>query len=90
MFRSWNGDFFDDIVLSYKVALVKPDERVYQLAAQRLGVVPDECVYIDDMQANVDGAAEVGMRTILYQNVESFTQQLEESLRETTSQKAQS
>lgn len=89
LFRSLQGTLFDEIVLSYKVGVTKPDERIYLLAAERLGVEAGECLFIDDRQVNVDGASEAGMRSMQYKDFESFTQQLEEVLNEHTSHTTQ-
>jgi HAD superfamily hydrolase (TIGR01509 family) len=40
---------FDDIIISAEVGLMKPDPRVYHLAARRLGVVPAETLFVDDL-----------------------------------------
>jgi len=52
---------FDDLVLSGEVGLRKPDPAIYRLAAQRLGVAPDDCVFVDDLERNVEVASELGM-----------------------------
>ena len=52
---------FDDLVLSGEVGLRKPDPAIYRLAAQRLGVRPDDCVFVDDLERNVEVASELGM-----------------------------
>lgn len=54
-------DHFDDLVLSGQVGLRKPDPAIYRLAAQRLGVAPDACVFVDDLERNVEVASELGM-----------------------------
>lgn len=59
-------DLFDDIVCSADVGLAKPERRIYALAAQRLGLPPDECVFIDDLERNVGGAREAGMAGIVF------------------------
>jgi len=66
------GEYFDDIVLSYEVHMVKPSPEIYHLAARNLGVEPDECVFVDDSQRNVDGAEAVGMKGIVYKNFDEF------------------
>ncbi|MFV0485089.1 MAG: HAD family hydrolase [Candidatus Saccharimonadales bacterium] len=38
-------EYFDDVILSYQVGLVKPDPKIFELAAQRLGVELSECVF---------------------------------------------
>jgi putative hydrolase of the HAD superfamily len=58
--------FFDDYVLSYEVGALKPGPRIYAEALARAGDPPASCVFIDDMEENIAGAAAVGLRTILY------------------------
>ena len=64
--------YFDEIILSSEVGLVKPDVRIYQLAAERLGVETSACVFIDDLEKNVAGAARAGMSAIRYTTFAQF------------------
>jgi putative hydrolase of the HAD superfamily len=59
-------DLFDDIVCSADVGLAKPDPRIYALAASRLGLPPEACVFIDDMERNTEAARAAGMHAIHY------------------------
>ena len=59
-------DLFDDVISSAVVGLAKPDERIYRLAAERLGLPEEECVFIDDTEPNVKAAQEVGMEAVHY------------------------
>lgn len=54
-------ELFDAWVISAEVGMRKPEERIYLLAAERLGLPPQQCVFIDDIKANVDAAAGIGM-----------------------------
>lgn len=74
------SQYFDDMVLSGEVGMVKPDPGIYQMAADRLEVKPGECVFIDDSERNCSAAEEAGMRTIIYKNFEEFKEQLSELL----------
>ena len=65
-------EYFDSIVLSSDVGLVKPDIKIYELSAGQLGVETAECVFTDDLQKNVDGAINAGMQAIKYENYEKF------------------
>ncbi len=56
---------FDVAVLSDEAGLAKPDRSIYELAVSKLGVLPEECIYIDDINKNVEPAREMGMSTIL-------------------------
>jgi HAD superfamily hydrolase (TIGR01509 family) len=62
------ADLFDDMIISAEVGLLKPDRRIYELAVNRLGVQPDEAVFIDDMLINVEGARIAGLEAIQYLN----------------------
>lgn len=64
------ADEFDDLIISAEVGLVKPDRRIYELAVQRLGVLPEEAVFFDDMPANVQGAQVAGLKAYQYTDVE--------------------
>ncbi len=55
---------FDVIVESSKVGIRKPEPRFYEIACERLGVAPDECVFLDDLGINLKPAAQMGMATI--------------------------
>jgi HAD superfamily hydrolase (TIGR01509 family) len=57
-------DLFDDVVCSADVGLAKPDAAIYRLAAERLGLPPAACVFVDDLPANVEAAREVGMQGV--------------------------
>jgi putative hydrolase of the HAD superfamily len=54
----------DEIVYSHEVGLAKPDPRVYRLTEQRLGVVGEEIVFIDDVARNVEAARERGWTAV--------------------------
>jgi len=56
----------DTMVISAEERLAKPDERIYRLAAERLGVRPEEAVFVDDLSVNIDGSRAVGMRGIQF------------------------
>lgn len=55
---------FDHVIESSKVGLRKPDPRIYQMMCDALGVVANECVYLDDLGVNCKPAAMLGMQAI--------------------------
>ncbi|MET9315069.1 HAD family phosphatase [Kribbella sp. NPDC003505] len=73
---TWDG-MFDDIVISGEVGLRKPEPEIFRLAAGRLGLEPAECVFVDDLQLNVDGALAVGMTAILHTEYDETRRALE-------------
>lgn len=62
------GDVFDPIIYSHEVGLAKPDRAVYELTCRRLGLPPDQVVFLDNVQACVDGAREYGMHGVLHRD----------------------
>lgn len=71
---------FEAIVLSYEVGMVKPDERIYKLTAERLGINPDECVFIDDGVVNCRAAQATGMKAVVYDNFLQMKAELSQHL----------
>jgi putative hydrolase of the HAD superfamily len=59
------AQIFDLFVSSCYVGMRKPDEKIYRVALDLIQKTPDECCFIDDRPANIEGAAKVGMRTVL-------------------------
>jgi putative hydrolase of the HAD superfamily len=55
---------FDLVLESSKLGVRKPDPEFYALACERLGVTPDECVFLDDLGVNLKPARAMGMTTI--------------------------
>jgi putative hydrolase of the HAD superfamily len=56
---------FDDVVLSCAVGLRKPDPRIYELSCERLGVEPEECLFVGDgANDELAGAERVGMKAV--------------------------
>ena len=74
--ETWEG-MFDDIVISGEVGLRKPEPEIFLLAAERIGLAPAECVFIDDLELNVDGARALGMIAVHHTSYEQTRQELE-------------
>jgi epoxide hydrolase-like predicted phosphatase len=59
-------ELFDASVISSEVGLRKPEPAIYELAAERLGLPPERCVYVDDLPGNLKPARALGMATVLH------------------------
>jgi putative hydrolase of the HAD superfamily len=57
---------FDAVVCSAEVGLAKPDPAIYRLAATRIGLPPEACVFVDDFEPNVEAARAVGMAGVFF------------------------
>ena len=60
----------DGGIFSYRVHLLKPDAAIYNLLLQTYDLKAEDCVFLDDMQPNVDGARRVGMQAIRFSSLE--------------------
>jgi epoxide hydrolase-like predicted phosphatase len=79
--RKYNLDkLVDTLIFSYEVGFAKPDVRIFQIALYRLGLSPEEIVYLDDTIANVDSARLPGMQAIHYRNNEQAIAEIEKLL----------
>ncbi|MGZ8999331.1 MAG: HAD family hydrolase [Allosphingosinicella sp.] len=68
---------FRDIVVSGEVKLLKPDPAIYFLALDRFGLRPQDALFVDDRQINVDGAEAVGLHAHLFTTAEDLRTRLE-------------
>lgn len=84
--NSWGNDYpremwaelFDAVVISSEVGLRKPDERIFLHAAAALGLDPEECVFVDDIEHNIRAAEAVGMVGVHHVTPEQTVTRLEE------------
>lgn len=60
--------YMDGGILSYQEKIIKPMPEIYQLLIDRYGLTPEECVFLDDTQRNLDAAEEFGIHTIHFEN----------------------
>jgi epoxide hydrolase-like predicted phosphatase len=73
-------ELFDGWVISGEVGLRKPDPAIYELAAERIGLAPEELVFVDDLPGNLKPARAMGMATVHHVRAEETIPQLEELL----------
>jgi epoxide hydrolase-like predicted phosphatase len=67
---------FDGHVLSYEVGLLKPDPRIYEHTLHRIGLRPEQTVFLDDLEPNVQAARDLGMNAIQHREFEVTRQGL--------------
>jgi epoxide hydrolase-like predicted phosphatase len=87
--NSWGGNdyprelfpgMFDAVVISAEVGMRKPEPQIYLHALQLLGLDPAECVFIDDIKANVTAAEDLGFAGVLHSDAVATRQRLSELL----------
>jgi len=67
-FHSYKSDLFDAVVFSCLAGIVKPDKSIYLKCTDLLKIAPENSVFIDDLQMNVDGANDAGLHGILFES----------------------
>lgn len=59
-------ELFDAFVVSGDIGITKPSIEIFEIAVTKLGLLPEECVMIDDIPDNVEGAKMAGMQALLF------------------------
>ena len=59
---------FDEVVFSYEVKIAKPDPRIYSLMLDKLGLEPENAIFVDDFRENVEAAHALGIHAIQFRN----------------------
>lgn len=70
--------YFDGIVTSFEAKLLKPSPEIFIYAERALGIKPEETLFLDDSQANIDAAAALGFKTALVPEGKEFIDILKE------------
>lgn len=80
LFSANHLDLFDATALSFETGILKPQPEAYRIIAERLGVEPEECLFLDDNESYCAAAREVGMKAIWYESFEQAARQVTEVL----------
>lgn len=70
--ESEQAELFDAVVLSSDVGMIKPDPDIFKFTSDKLGILPEECLMIDDIQDNIDGAKTAGMQGVVFNTTDEF------------------
>jgi putative hydrolase of the HAD superfamily len=78
--RSLFPQLFDGVVISGEVGLHKPQPEIFLLGAERAGLEAEQCVFVDDLRENCEGAEAVGMTAVLHRGADTTVPELERLL----------
>jgi len=70
----------DGAVISSDEHLIKPEPAIYLRLCEKYGLKPEECLFTDDRQVNIEGAIAVGMQGILFTDAKQFETELRKRL----------
>jgi putative hydrolase of the HAD superfamily len=76
IFSAEQRALFDSVTFSHHVGRTKPEPEMYAAAAERLGIAPEECIFIDDQERHVQGAQAAGMQGLLYTDLPQLKSEL--------------
>lgn len=71
-----HDELFDVVIDSCRVALRKPDPRIFMLALEAIGLDPQDVLFVDDQPGNVAAAAALGMQTIVASEYSRIAEQV--------------
>ena len=69
-------EIFDVRVFSCLEGVKKPDRKIYKLTLKKLGSQPEQAIFINDKQEYIDGAKDVGINTVLFQDINQVKKEL--------------
>lgn len=74
------SECFDRLLVSAEEQLLKPSHEIYERLYEKFALKPEECFFIDDAPANVEGALMTGMRgTVFYGDVSRLRRELRQA-----------
>ena len=69
-------NLFDEIILSGEVKLIKPEPEIFELCLQKIGKPANQCLFIDDSEANIITAQRLGFDTVHFVSPEHLENEL--------------
>jgi epoxide hydrolase-like predicted phosphatase len=73
-------ELFEAVVISGEVGMHKPQPEIFRLGAEKVGLPPEQCVFVDDLRENCAGAEAVGMTAVLHRGPDRTLPELERLL----------
>lgn len=70
-------DELEPRIISCEVAEAKPEPAIFRLAAERLRLQPEDCLFVDDRSTNVEGARQMGMRAMQFESADAIHRLME-------------
>jgi putative hydrolase of the HAD superfamily len=71
---------FDTCIFSYETSYVKSNPKTFPFILQQIAKKPEECIFIDDKQKNIDRAEKAGIKGIVHTSTKETIKQLNSSL----------
>ena len=75
-------ELFDEVVASGDIGFEKPDPEIYEMTAAKLGLTPEECLFVDDIPQFAEAARKVGMTAVHFDGIASGIAAIKQALNE--------
>lgn len=72
------NEIFDEIIISENAKTRKPFKKIYEIVLEKLNLEADECVFIDDKERNILGGKELGIKGIVFEDIEKLKEELKD------------
>jgi len=73
--------YFDGGIISGEVKFSKPDSRIYEILLEKYSLIPEECLFIDDLEVNVTSAEVIGMKGLVTFGSQEISTKIENALK---------
>jgi putative hydrolase of the HAD superfamily len=73
-------EIFEEVIDSAFVGYRKPEGRIYRLTLERIGMPPEACLFLDDLQVNCEGAEKAGMKAVHFRDNEQAIAEIRAAL----------
>jgi putative hydrolase of the HAD superfamily len=73
-------EYIDGKVVSYELMVVKPEPEIYETLIRKYDITPENAVFIDDREINIEGAIACGLKGIVFKSFEQANEELESML----------
>jgi putative hydrolase of the HAD superfamily len=73
--------YFDGGVISAEAKASKPDPRIYNILLDKYSLIPEECLFIDDLEVNVKAAEETGMKGLVTYGLIGISREIDKKLK---------
>ncbi len=70
------SDYFDSLYLSYRLAVMKPDEKIFRIMLEGERVAPQQVLFVDDGASNIAASSRLGMHTLFAAEGTDWTEEI--------------
>ncbi|MDR1969832.1 MAG: HAD family phosphatase [Candidatus Nomurabacteria bacterium] len=74
------GEYFDEMILSHKIGIIKPNKEIFSYALGKLNITLAEAIFIDDKSENTEVAEQFGIKSIVFKSYKQLVRELERLL----------